>query len=109
MQDNTTSIRFEIQVAASKIISQVMVRNENMQKELEAGITAAIENFDFKTYVEGLVSNQIKEALNSSASWGSIRELARTKADAIVDNYIKREMEAFQKDVESGGTFKHRK
>lgn len=107
--DNTTNIRFEINVAASRILSDVLIRNERMTKELEEGITAAIENFDFKNHIEGLVTEQIRQALANSSSWGSIRKLAQEKADAIVDDYIAREMEQFKKDIEEGKGFKQRK
>lgn len=99
--ENYTTIQFEIKTAASKILSQVMVNNEKMQKELEEGITAAIENFDFKTYIEKIVTREIESAITNSGSWGSLRTIAKMKADQIVDAYIEKEMANFKDDLEN--------
>lgn len=102
--DGTTAVTFEIKMAAEKMISQVMIRNERFQEELEKGIENAINRFDFEEFVENITKAAIEDAIKTSGSWGKLRDVARTKADEVVDNYIKKQMENFKEDLENNRT-----
>lgn len=92
------TIKFEIKLAASKIISEVMGRNETMQKSLEEGITSAIEKFDFKSYCEDYTRKCIEDAIRGSIEWGEVRKIVKDKVDSIVSAYIERDLEKFKND-----------
>lgn len=93
------TIKFEINVAAQRMISQIVSHNEEFEKQLEAGIKQAVDEFDFKEFSRQTVDRAIREAIQSSASWGNIRQMAVDKANKIVDEYISKEMENFKTEI----------
>lgn len=97
MEDQTI-IKFEISLAANKIISQVISRNERMQEELEMGIEEAVNEFDFKKYCKEYTTQAIQSAIKTSSEWGKIRELAKIKTDEVINNFIDSQLEIWKKD-----------
>lgn len=95
MNDNITSIRFELEVAAQKLISRYMINNEAIEAEIEAGIKAAFTNIDIPKLIESTVSKCIQDAIKSSGEWGKIHAAVKKKTDEIVDSYIQVAIDKF--------------
>jgi len=51
MDSDYTKVRVELEIAAQRLISQFMLNNQEIEKQLEAGVKKAFENFDFEKVV----------------------------------------------------------
>ncbi len=98
--ENSVIIKTEIEIYAQKLISQFIVNNEAIEREVERGVKKAFENYDFESVVEASIKRCIDEAIKSSTDWGKIREAVRKKTDSIVDLYIERQIKQFKIDFE---------
>lgn len=96
--DNFTSVKIELEVAASRIISQVMLSNDTIEKEIEAGVKAAVLNFNFQAAVEKSVTKCIEDAIKQSTDWGVIRDAVKKETDKIVGTYIQASIDKFHAD-----------
>jgi 20S proteasome alpha/beta subunit len=82
--ENTTVIKLELEVMASRIINQFMINNAAVEKEIEEGLKKAFESFNFKDEVEKIALNAIKDAIASSANYGKIRDIVKKKSEEII-------------------------
>jgi hypothetical protein len=96
--ENSTKVRVELDIQAQKMISQYMINNERIEKEIEAGIKKAFESIDLEKEVEHSVKNCIEQAIKQSAEWGKIRDAVKKKTDEIVESYIEKSIAKFRKD-----------
>ena len=99
MNENMTTIRIELDVAAKRIISQVMMENEHLNQEIEAGVRASIEKFDFKGVVEAQITRCIEGAIKESSDWGLIRKKTKEAVEAITGEFIQRQVDAWKKEM----------
>lgn len=103
--EDTTAVKFEINIAAERMLSQILIRNERFENELKTGIEKAIESFDFEKVIISQVQEQLRRTIQDSASWGKLRELAHKRADEVVQNYIDKEILNFEKDLNEAKIF----
>ena len=96
--ENFTKVRVELDIQAQKMISQYMIDNERIEKEVEAGIKKAFESIDLEKEVERSVKNCIEQAIKQSADWGVIRKAVEKKTDEIIKTYIEKSIAQFRKD-----------
>jgi hypothetical protein len=96
--ENFTQVRVELDIQAQKMISQYMINNERIEKEIEAGIKKAFESIDLEKEVERSVKNCIERAIRDSADWGKIRDAVKKKTDEIVEKYIETSIAQFKRD-----------
>lgn len=96
--DNVSTVRVELDIQAQKMISQYMINNERIEKEIESGIKRAFESIDLEAEVERSVKNCIEQAIKQSAEWGKIRDAVKKKTDIIVEEYIEKSIAQFKKD-----------
>ncbi len=101
--ENFTQVRVELDIQAQKMISQYMINNERIEKEIEAGIKKAFESIDLEKEVERSVKNCIEQAIKQSAEWGKIRDAVKKKTDEIVETYIEKSIAKFRQDFTDGG------
>ena len=86
MLDNTAIIKLEIEVMAQKLLQQYIIHNEQIEKQVEAGIKNAFENFDFEKEVEKIAKRAIEDSIKSSINYGSISNVIKKKSDEILNN-----------------------
>ena len=98
MDSDYTKVRVELEIAAQRLISQFMLNNQEIEKQLEAGVKKAFENFDFEKVVELQVKDCIASTIKAAGEWGRIREAVRKKADELIDSYVTKAIENFKKD-----------
>jgi len=96
--DNFTQVRVELDIQAQKMISQYMINNEKIEKEIESGIKKAFESIDLEKEVEKSVKNCIEQAIKQSSDWGKIRDAVKIKTDEIVETYIEKAISNFKND-----------
>ena len=96
--ENSTQIKVELDIQAQRLISQYMINNERIEKEIEAGIKRAFESIDFAKEVEHSVKNCIDQAIKSSGEWGKIRDAVKKKADEIIETYIEKSISNFRQN-----------
>jgi hypothetical protein len=101
--ENFTQVRVELDIQAQKMISQYMINNERIEKEIEAGIKRAFDSIDLEKEVERSVKNCIEQAIKQSAEWGKIRDAVKKKTDEIVETYIENSISKFRQDFTDGG------
>jgi len=97
--DNHAKIKFEIELAANKIISQVMVNNSIIEEQLTKGIKAAVEEFNFETHIKLIVTREIDSVIRNSNGWDAIRTLVKQKADIIINEYLEKQLTILRKDL----------
>lgn len=59
--NNTFSLKIELDVAGSKVIHQLALHNADMEKAIESGVKAALDELTADGNFELLVKNQMKE------------------------------------------------
>ena len=89
---------------AQRIISQYMINNDVITKQIEAGVKRAFEETDIEKLVESNVKGCIEKAIKDSADWGKIREAVRKKADEISEGYIQKAIDRFRTDFKEDMT-----
>lgn len=99
--DNSVIIRMEMDIQAQKLISQYMISNEKIEKQLEAGIKNAFDNFDFEKAVEITVKNCIDTAIRKSGDWGRISTLVQDKANEVIDGYVERAINRMKAELKN--------
>lgn len=94
MSENATIIKLEIEVMAQRLLQQYMIHNEQIEKQVEAGIKNAFENFDFEKEVEKIAKQAIEHSISSSINYGKINDMIKKKSDEILsgiaDKYFKK-------------------
>jgi len=88
--EDYTNFRIELEISAQKVIHQMVVHNEAVKQQLEDGIKRAVENYDFQSTVEEMVSKVIKDAIWNSISYGKLKEAVSTKVSEIADQLIEK-------------------
>jgi hypothetical protein len=96
--ENAIVIKTQIEIAAQKIIQQVMIGNEALEKQIEEGVKRAFDNFDFSAEVERAVRSCIERAIKESSDWGAISKMVHEKAETIIQEYIQSSFDKFRKD-----------
>lgn len=86
------AMRIEFDIAAQRAISQIILRNDAIEKQIEEGIKKAFESFDFEAAVIEATEQAIKRQIRDSSSWDKLSQLVRKKADEIVDAHIEKHM-----------------
>lgn len=99
--ENYTQLKVELVVMAQKLISQYMITNERIEKEIEAGIKRAFETIDLEKEVERSVKNAIERAIKDSSEWGKIRDAVKKKTDEIVEAYIENAISKVRQDFQT--------
>jgi fructose/tagatose bisphosphate aldolase len=98
--EDFTQIRVELDVQAQRLISQYMIDNERISKQVEIGVKRAFEKIDLEKEVENSVMGAIQRAIKESSEWGKIREAVKKKTDEIVESYIEKAIQGFKSDFE---------
>lgn len=88
MQD---TVKITLEIMAEKMLSQYIIRNEEIEEQMKVGIINAFENFNFETEIEKMVSKTINDTIHSSTGWRKVKDLVQAKADKIVDDFIEKE------------------
>lgn len=88
--NDQVKMRFELEVMASRIISEYLIANESVQKSIEAGVKRAFENIDLEAEIEECVKGQIKRAIREATEWGKIREAVKAKTDELIEGMIEK-------------------
>lgn len=96
--NNYSTVRLQLDIEAQHFISQHMIHNDRLSKEIAAGVKKAFDSVDFEKEVENSVRRCIDDAIRQSTEWGKIKEAVRKKTDEIVDKYIERSINKFRKD-----------
>lgn len=96
--ENSVVIKLELEVQAQRIISQHMLHNAEIAKEIEAGVRAAFESINMADEVEAAVKSAIRSAITQSSEWDKIREAVKTKCDEIVNAHIDKAVAKFKSD-----------
>jgi fructose/tagatose bisphosphate aldolase len=96
--ENVTKVKFELEIAAQRLISEYMVNNAYIESELNQGIKAAFEKIDIAATIEKAVTDCIITAIKQSSDYGAIRNAVKEKTDKIVEHYIDSAVNKFKTD-----------
>ena len=94
--ENSTTIKLEIEVAAQRMISQYMIHNDQLKKQLESGIKKAFEDFDFEKTIENQVRETIAGIIKKSGDWGKIRRAVEEKLSEAIDAKVNKIVKAIR-------------
>ena len=97
--ENALIIKNEIEIAAQRIIQQVMITNDQVKEQVEAGVKRAFEKFDFETEIEKAITGSIERAIRDSSQWGKISKLVYEKADEIIQAFIDKQIKEFEEKL----------
>lgn len=82
--ENTTILKVELNINAQKIVNQIILNNETIEKEIKEGIESAFEKFDFKAEIEKATGEAIRNEVRNAINHGSIKEIVHKKSDEII-------------------------
>ena len=96
--EGISRIQVRLDILAQEMISQYMVHNQEIGKEIEAGIKLAFENFDVKGEVAKSVRQTLDSTIRHSTSWGKLDRVVAEKLDALLSTYADAAVEKFKKE-----------
>jgi phosphomevalonate kinase len=96
--DNQTAIRIELDIAAQKVINQIMINNEAVAKQLKSGFEKAFQNFDFEAYAQQAATRAIEKAIQESANYGEVRKLVEKRSNEIINEILDAKFKALWGD-----------
>lgn len=91
--ENNIIIKLELNIAAEKMINQLMINKENVHSGLEAGLKTAIENFDFEKEVEKYAVDKIRGIIRETVLGSKVESYLRKRIEKVVDELVEREIE----------------
>lgn len=97
MNINSTQFRIELDIAAQNVIHQLMISNDAIEGQLKSAIEKAITSFNFEDEVHALTSKAIRDAIQDSLDYGKLKQLIQKRTEAILDNFVDQQIEAYSK------------
>lgn len=99
MVENSVRITTHLEIAAQKIIEQLILNNELIEEQIESGVKKALTTFDFEAEVQKATEEAIRREIKNSSNWDKLSKLVREKASKIVDDHIEKHMQILRDNL----------
>jgi len=83
-----TKVKFEIEVAASSIMSQVVLNNKDIEAKIQEGVKKAIDNFDIVGEVEKQTTEVLRHAIRNQVSTYKIQTKVEESVAKLISNKV---------------------
>ena len=90
------SIRIQLNIAASQVIQQFILRNEDLEKVISKAIEKAINDFQFEKEVHAIVSHHLRNAISESMEYGKLKEVVKKRTEAIFNTLLDKELSKYE-------------
>lgn len=85
---DTTRIKIALDIEAQKIISQVILHNEQLADLIESGVKKAVAQIDFEEEVRKITHHTIQDTLSSILKYGDISSTIKGKIQEALNKYL---------------------
>lgn len=101
--DIQPSLRLELQIPAQKMLSQYIINNENIEKQVKKGIESALDNLCRDDNLASLINQEVYRTLRESFSKWEISRTIRDTLEEKLHNYLLEKAQEFANKVLNKG------
>lgn len=101
--DIQPSLRLELQIPAQKMLSQYIINNENIEKQVKKGIESALDNLCRDDNLASLINKEVYRTLRESFSRWEISRTIRDTLEEKLHNYLLEKAQEFANKVLNKG------
>ena len=96
MNDNISTFRIELDIAAQKVIHQFMTHNDHVEEQIRNAIKRTVENFDFEAEITRITTEQLRSALRDAIRYGELEKKVKEVAGKLYNEMIEKEFSKFK-------------
>lgn len=93
--DIQPSLRLELQIPAQRMLSQYIINNENIEKQVKKGIESALDNLCKDDNLASLINQEVYRTLRESFSRWEISRTIRDTLEEKLHNYLLEKAQEF--------------
>ena len=97
--DIQPSLRLELQIPVQRMLSQYIVNNENIEKQVKKGIESALDNLCRDDNLASLINQEVYKTLRESFSRWEISRTIRDTLEEKLHNYLLDKAQEFANKV----------
>lgn len=97
--DIQPSLRLELQIPAQRMLSQYIINNENIEKQVKKGIESALDNLCRDDNLASLINQEVYRTLRESFSRWEISRTIRDTLEKKLHNYLLEKAQEFADKV----------
>lgn len=97
--DIQPSLRLELQIPAQRMLSQYIINNENIEKQVKKGIESALDNLCRDDDLASLINQEVYRTLRESFSRWEISRTIRDTLEEKLHNYLLEKAQEFANKV----------
>lgn len=101
--DIQPSLRLELQIPAQRMLSQYIINNENIEKQVKKGIESALDNLCRDDNLASLINQEVYRTLRESFSKWEISRTIRDTLEEKLHNYLLEKAQEFANKVLNKG------
>lgn len=101
--DIQSSLRLELQIPAQRMLSQYIINNENIEKQVKKGIESALDNLCKDDNLASLINQEVYRTLRESFSRWEISKTIRDTLEEKLHNYLLEKAQEFANKVLNKG------
>lgn len=101
--DIQPSLRLELQIPAQRMLSQYIINNENIEKQVKKGIESALDNLCRDDNLASLINQEVYRTLRGSFSRWEISRTIRDTLEEKLHNYLLEKAQEFANKVLNKG------
>lgn len=97
--DIQPSLRLELQIPAQRMLSQYIINNENIEKQVKKGIESALDNLCKDDNLASLINEEVYRTLREAFSRWEISRTIRDTLEEKLRNYLLDKAQEFANKV----------
>lgn len=97
--DIQPSLRLKLQIPAQRMLSQYIINNENIEKQVKKGIESALGNLCRDDNLASLINQEVYRTLRESFSRWEISRTIRDTLEEKLHNYLLDKAQEFANKV----------
>ena len=97
--DIQPSLRLELQIPAQRMLSQYIINNENIEKQVKKGIESALDNLCRDDNLASLINQEVYRTLREAFSRWEISRTIRDTLEEKLHNYLLDKAQEFANKV----------
>lgn len=101
--DIQPSLRLELQIPAQRMLSQYIINNKNIEKQVKKGIESALDNLCRDDNLASLINQEVYRTLRESFSRWEISRTIRDTLEEKLHNYLLEKAQEFANKVLNKG------
>lgn len=101
--DIQPSLRLELQIPAQRMLSQYIINNENIEKQVKKGIESALDNLCRDDNLASLINQEVYRTLRESFSRWEISRTIRDTLEEKLHNYLLEKAQEFANKILNKG------